>query len=161
MGQRFEDLFLPHLNAAYSLARFIVRDLPQISKPWWDYDLAAIEKVEKQSSILDENDLVALMTKHATLDPSEWFALGTHLRKEGQADAAAQADEKGFELDDDAVGMSNEVGPLVDYYFDHGRKDDAERVAKAAADVFSNCGLQIYALLLEKEGGKSGVWRRD
>jgi RNA polymerase sigma-70 factor (ECF subfamily) len=26
LGQRFEDLFLPHLNAAYSLARFITRD---------------------------------------------------------------------------------------------------------------------------------------
>lgn len=26
MGQRFEDIFLPHLNAAYSLARFIARD---------------------------------------------------------------------------------------------------------------------------------------
>ena len=26
MGQRFEDLFLPHLDAAYSLARFIARD---------------------------------------------------------------------------------------------------------------------------------------
>lgn len=26
MGQQFEDLFLPHLNAAYSLARFIARD---------------------------------------------------------------------------------------------------------------------------------------
>ena len=26
LGQRFEDLFLPHLSAAYSLARFIARD---------------------------------------------------------------------------------------------------------------------------------------
>lgn len=26
MGQQFEDLFLPHLDAAYSLARFIARD---------------------------------------------------------------------------------------------------------------------------------------
>jgi len=26
VGQRFEDLFLPHLSAAYSLARFIARD---------------------------------------------------------------------------------------------------------------------------------------
>jgi len=26
LGQRFEDLFLPHLDAAYSLARFIARD---------------------------------------------------------------------------------------------------------------------------------------
>lgn len=26
MGHQFEDLFLPHLNAAYSLARFIARD---------------------------------------------------------------------------------------------------------------------------------------
>ncbi len=26
MGQRFEDLFLPHLNAAYSLARYMTRD---------------------------------------------------------------------------------------------------------------------------------------
>src|SRR6201996_912085 len=26
LGQRFEELFLPHLNAAYSLARFIARD---------------------------------------------------------------------------------------------------------------------------------------
>lgn len=26
MGRQFEDLFLPHLNAAYSLARFIARD---------------------------------------------------------------------------------------------------------------------------------------
>ena len=93
-----------------------------------------------------------LQQKHLALDPDTYFELGSELRAQGKLDAAAEADRKGFDEGDDQVGMSNAVGPLVDYYYDHGRLDEAEMVAKQAAEVESEEGMAIYALLLEKLG---------
>jgi hypothetical protein len=67
-------------------------------------------------------------------------------------DEAAAAGRKGFDEADDQVGMSNRIGPLVDYYFDHGRRDQALLVAQRAAAVDSECGLLTYFHLLEKLG---------
>ena len=122
------------------------------SQPWWDYNLVSIQDAEQAKDRLDEEDYTLLEQKHAALDPAAWFDLGTHLRAEGKDDAAADADRKGFDQAYDQVGMSNAVGPLIDYYFDHDRKEEAEMVAKRAADVYSANGLSLYGLLLEKMG---------
>ncbi len=127
-------------------------DTVEKEKRWWDYNLLAIRDAEKFSDAMKEDDYVQLLQKHAGLEPAAWFLLGTHLRNEGKEDEAADADRRGFEQDDDAVGMSNSVGPLVDYYLDRGKMSDAETVAKAAGDTGSECGLLIYSLVLEKEG---------
>jgi hypothetical protein len=124
----------------------------QQEKRWWDYNLPAIEDAEKSSDALPEDQFVQLLQKHAALEPAAWFTLGQHLRNEGKDDEAADADRKGFEQDDDAVGMSNSVGRLVDYYLDHNRMNDAETVAKGAGDTGSAGGLLTYCLVLEKEG---------
>jgi hypothetical protein len=128
------------------------RDLMGASKPWWDYNLNAIYQAVNYARTLDDDDYTALLQKYAALEPDVYFKLGDHLRKVGKDDQAAEADRKGFEEAYDQVGMSNAVGPLVDYYYDHNRKDEAEMVAKRAADVYSEQGLMTYCKLLEKEG---------
>ncbi|HEY8942956.1 MAG TPA: hypothetical protein VIM73_01790, partial [Polyangiaceae bacterium] len=119
---------------------------------WWDYNLLAIRDAEKLSDTMPEDQYVALLQKHAALEPAAWFTLGQHLRNEGKEDEAADADRKGFEQDDDAVGMSNSIGALVDYYIDHDKMSDAETVAKGAADTGSECGLLELCEVQEKEG---------
>jgi hypothetical protein len=114
--------------------------------------LQAILDVEKRADSLDDADYTALLEKHAALEPDAYFTLGKRLRAEGRDDAAADADRKGFDQALDQVAMSNSVGPLVDYYYDHNRKDEAEMVAGKAADVYSERGLLTYSKLLEKMG---------
>jgi len=124
----------------------------EASKPWWNYNLRSIEDVEKTSNSLDDEDYTMILQKHAALEPDVYFQLGKHLRDEGKDDQAAEADRKGFDQALDQVAMSNKVGPLVDYYYDHDHKDEAEMVAKRAAEVYSCQGLQTYCQLLEKLG---------
>jgi hypothetical protein len=127
-------------------------DLFKNSEPWWDYDLAAIRYIESFRLPKDPELTDRLLEKKAVLEPDAFFDLGDLLRQEGKEDAAAEADRKGFDQAYDRVGMSSRVGPLVEYYYDHGRKDEALLVAKRAADVCSEAGLIIYCDLLEKLG---------
>lgn len=130
------------------------QDVIQSSKPLWDYNLQPVYLIENRyQGFLGDGEVYGeFMRKHAALEPDEYFKLGAWLRHKGKIDEAAEADRKGFDQAFDQVGMSASVGPLVDYYFDHGRKEEAEMVAKRAADVYSYEGLQTYANLLEKMG---------
>jgi tetratricopeptide (TPR) repeat protein len=60
----------------------------------------------------------------------------------------------------DPVGVANDVNWLVDYYLDHGRRDDALRAATFAADVYSSAGLKALARLMERLGryDDAGAW---
>jgi tetratricopeptide (TPR) repeat protein len=127
-------------------------DLFANSRPWWDYDLAAIYRIERYKALLDDATLNELLRKHAALEPDAYFQLGQELRAEGKSDEAAEADRKGFDEGYDEVGKANLVGPLVNYYFDHGRRDEALQLAKTAAATFSEMGLMTYCNLLEKMG---------
>ena len=40
------------------------------------------------------------------------------------------------------VEVSNGIGWLVDYYYDHGQTDKAMAIARDAAEVYSSRGLQ-------------------
>jgi hypothetical protein len=125
----------------------------QRSKPWWDFNLQPILWIENCThGFISEDDHAVLMQKHVLLDPVQYFALGIELRRKGKIDEAAAADRNGFEHGFDQVLMSVSIDSLVDYDYDHGRKDEAEMVAKRAADVGSRGGLHTYQRLLEKLG---------
>ena len=95
---------------------------------------------------------IAQLRQLAALDPDAYFTLGGFLRSKGRVDEAAVADRQGFDKGLDQVAMSTWIQPLVNYYYDHGRKADAEMVAKRAAEVYSQDGLGTYYHLLEKLG---------
>jgi hypothetical protein len=44
------------------------------------------------------------------------------------------------------------MGWLINYYFDYDRKDDAVKIAKDGAEVFSYTGLVTMSKLLERMG---------
>ncbi len=164
----------PGSFTAMQLASLSPPDVIQKSKPLWDYNLEPIFKFETDwkgylhsgtfvpigggppkpdpNRAPDNPDYTLMMQKQAALLPDGWFQIGRDLREEGKVDEAAEADRKAFDQGFDQVGMSNSVGPLVDYYHDHGRDDEAELVAKRAAEVYSEQGLMIYMDLLEKLG---------
>ena len=82
--------------------------------------------------------------------PERCFLFGYRLAEMGFADEAAAAYRKGFDRADDRVWAANESRWLVDYYFDHGKLDKAEAVARRAASVYSERGLFIMARLMER-----------
>jgi tetratricopeptide (TPR) repeat protein len=86
------------------------------------------------------------------LSAERCLLLGYRLAELGFADEAAEAYQKGFDGSRDRVRAANESRWLVDYYFDHGKKEKAESVARAAADVYSGGGLFVMARLMERMG---------
>jgi tetratricopeptide (TPR) repeat protein len=80
------------------------------------------------------------------------FFLGYRLAEMGFADEAAVAYQKAFDGAEDRVWAASKSLWLVDYYFDHGQAARAERVARAAAETYSNQGLYVLARLLERSG---------
>ena len=67
-------------------------------------------------------------------------------------DDAATAFRQGVEHANDSVRVANSCRWLVDYYLDHGRTNDAEKLAMMAADVYSFRGLETAAHLMERMG---------
>lgn len=84
--------------------------------------------------------------------PDYYITLGQYLADHGMPDEAATAYENAVQKAEDAVHVANNCEWLVDYYYDHGKTNDAERVADYAAEVYSSRGLRTKAHLLERMG---------
>jgi len=85
-------------------------------------------------------------------EPDKYISLGDYLVEHGDEAGAARAYHNGFDRAPDRVYVSNSCGWLVDYYFDHGRKDDAEKIARYVGEVYSHRGLTTFASFLERSG---------
>jgi hypothetical protein len=128
-------------------------ELITASQRFLDYDLRAFWPLEKLSAKdLDSASREALLRRHAAIDPDEDFQLAYLLRSEGRVDEAAEIDRAGFAKANDQVLMSASMRPLVAYDMEHGKKDEAEKIAAAAAEVYSQSGLLTQMALFEKEG---------
>ncbi len=79
-------------------------------------------------------------------------SLADHLAEHGRLEEAVAVDRKFFDGARDRVKASNLVRRLVDWDFEHGRKQEALSVAQRAAEVASFRGIETLALLLEKMG---------
>jgi tetratricopeptide (TPR) repeat protein len=81
------------------------------------------------------------------LSSDQYLTLGDYLAERGRDDDAAAAYQKAVDLADDRVWVAGDVDFLVNYYYDHDRRDDALTVAKMAAEVYSCAGLDTLARL--------------
>jgi tetratricopeptide (TPR) repeat protein len=94
----------------------------------------------------------ATMEKVCAINPDYYFELGKWYVSQQQLEKGAEAFQKGVDLGEDRVAVSNECDWLVDYYEDHGQPDRALAVASMAAEVYSRSGLEMFARLMEKRG---------
>jgi tetratricopeptide (TPR) repeat protein len=120
----------------------------------WDavigYDVWAMEVVAN-GSLNDPDRYEAIFSRLCQLNPNQYLQLGRYLSEHQRPEAAVRAYEKAIEFAPDRVHLSNVVGWLVDYYYDHDRKADAYKVAEMAADVYSARGLVTMAKLYERD----------
>ena len=84
--------------------------------------------------------------------PDNYINLANYLRDHGDDAGAARAYQNAVDHAPDRVWVSNNCDWLINYYFDHGRKDDAFHIAKEVAEVYSARGLAAMANLLERTG---------
>jgi tetratricopeptide (TPR) repeat protein len=123
------------LAAIYGpLAEFHVRIMGKLADAAW-YDTDQFRT--RQGALCD-------------LLPDYCFLLGHRLAELGLADEAAIAYRKGIDGATNRVRAANQSRWLVDYYFDHGRTREAERIAHEAAGTYSSRGLFVMARLAER-----------
>lgn len=85
-------------------------------------------------------------------DPDRYVDLGKYFVQHGDEEKAVQAYQNAFDHATDRVHVSNTMGWLVNYYYDHGKTDDAMRIASDAADAYSQVGLVTMADLYDRMG---------
>jgi tetratricopeptide (TPR) repeat protein len=90
--------------------------------------------------------------KICDLNPNEFTNLGYYLKEHGLDSEAAAAYQKAVELASDRVRVANNCQWLVNYYYDHGSRDQALNIAEMAAGVYSYRGLETAARLMERAG---------
>lgn len=92
------------------------------------------------------------MEKAAQLDPDLYLEMAEFLESRGLHDKAGAAYLVAFEKAEDRVHMANESLPLVKFLYQKGDMVTAEKVAAAAAEVYSYRGLEAHMWLLEQKG---------
>ncbi len=118
-----------------------------------DYNLNPIEKIERlDAEHLSVADREIITRKHAVLEPVFYFDLANLLRSEGKDDEGADADRQGLAQADDPSSALGYAYSLVEYDLDHGRFDEALSLAKKAADLGDEDGLNMYFDVLESTG---------
>lgn len=90
--------------------------------------------------------------KLCQLDPAEWPGYGEQLLALGDEQGALVAFRQMVQKTPDEVNISNSVDWLVDYEFEHGRKEEALRLARRAAATGSGAGYWILGRQLELRG---------
>jgi tetratricopeptide (TPR) repeat protein len=105
-----------------------------------------------QAAWYDPADYRARQGALCEITPQSCLLFGFRLAEMGFPDEAAAAYQKGFDAAPDRVGAANESRWLVDYYFDRGKLQKAEAVAREAAAVYSSSGLFTMARLMERMG---------
>lgn len=105
-----------------------------------------------QAAWYDPADYRARQGALCEIMPQSCLLFGFRLAEMGFPDEAAAAYQKGFDGAADRVGAANESRWLVDYYFDRGKLEKAEAVAREAAAVYSASGLFTMARLMERMG---------
>jgi len=91
-----------------------------------------------------------IMEEIAAIEPNYFIDLGIYLAGKGMRNEAAQAYQRAFEHATDRVYLANNSNWFVDYYLQLGRLEEAEKIARAAAEAYSSRGLATMAKLLER-----------
>jgi hypothetical protein len=94
----------------------------------------------------------SVFDKLCELDADYYTYLGQYLVAHNMPEAAVTAYQNAIDRAPDRVQVANSCRWLADYYYDHGRRDEARAIAGMAADVFSSSGLETAAHIMERDG---------
>jgi len=119
--------------------------------PLAEYDLSVMERnlaMVKEKPRDYRRGLEDLCRVEAT----QCAGLAYHLVELGETADAVRYLEEFRRRCSDPVTIANNTYWLANFYYDHGRKEEAYRIAREAADTFSADGLFTLARLLERDG---------
>jgi tetratricopeptide (TPR) repeat protein len=111
------------------------------------YALWRIANVAKEEPALYQS----VFDKLCQLDADYYTILGQYLVDHNLPEAAVTAYQNAVDRAPDRVGVANSCRWLADYYYDHGRHEEARAIAEMAADVYSWSGLQTAAHIMERD----------
>jgi tetratricopeptide (TPR) repeat protein len=120
-------------------------------KPFLDYDRRAVYEI---LSIADNSskDASPYYERICNWDPDGCVDAGLYFAVQGDNERAIKAFERALEKSQDPLILASDADWPVDYYLDNGRRDDAFRFAKFAADVYSYSGLSTMGRFMERLG---------
>lgn len=116
-----------------------------------DYTLSVMQRLQAAEGT-EARERRTILEKMCEISADECGRLGFDLKESGEEAAAAVAFERELAGARDRVRMSNEMHWLALYYLQLGRADDAERVARAAAETYSHAGLTVLGRVLDRRG---------
>jgi tetratricopeptide (TPR) repeat protein len=146
------DLFLADLEKSSKLRADPATDVAKVLGPLVEYDLRAMRAVAEHYKATTPTEYEKAFEPIVALDPNAYFDLGWYFVYRGLEPQALHAFEAGYAHAPDRVGVSHNLRWLTDYYFDHGRKDEALKIAREMADVYSYDGLFLMGRLQERSG---------
>lgn len=113
------------------------------------FNIYAMERLAGYS-IKDARAYADAMKTACELKPDLYLTVAAQLQEAHLEEEAAAAYQAAFDKAPDRVWMANNSDWIVNYYFDHGRKDDALKIALHAAEVYSLDGLETAGKLMER-----------
>jgi len=127
------------------------KTIAEVYGPKMDYSLVALGRLAhaEMARPAERRPILEQMCKIAAdecVHVAEDFA---EAREDGPA---VEMYEKALAKARNRVLVSNEMDWLAAYYFETGKPKDAERVARAAAEVGSSNGLVLLGTVLERQG---------
>ncbi len=119
--------------------------------PLADIDIRSMQTIAEATEN-DPSKHIKSLQRIAQYKPDMYFKLGDYLVAQKRIDEAVKAYETGVEKARNAVLLANSSAWLVNYYYDHGQKEKALKLAQDAAEVYSAAGLLTLANLYERMG---------
>lgn len=128
-----------------------------------DYNFNAMVAITNAYEGREPEKYARYLEKVCEVDPSYYYSLGEYYKQQDPKRAVAFYEK--FVRLCSGVMVANNCAWLVNYYCDHGRKDEALALAKRAAETYSADGLVTLANLYEKMGKLSEAedyfWKID
>jgi tetratricopeptide (TPR) repeat protein len=121
-----------------------------------NYMASYLDRYNGNRFTLSQDQLESMWKERVKLDSDASWAYGNFLFKAGRVEEAMAVYRQALANSHDAVLMSNSVGNLIRYDYDHGKQSEAMDLAKQAASVGSGDGLSIYAEMLGKTDDLDG-----
>lgn len=131
-------------------------ELRTVAGPLLDYSLPVIRFAGRYCA-KDPAVREKLLRTGAGISPDDADDLAKFYLAQHRPDEAAAAWQAYVDGATDRVSASNQCQWLVDYYYERGRKGEALKVARMAAEVYSSKGLKTCASLLERLGDLAGA----
>ncbi len=108
--------------------------------------------VAADAAIKEPDKYIAIQAEAAKKQPFRYFDLGSYCVLHNRPEQAAKFFEEGVKTSRDDVLTANKCDWLIRYKFDHGQKEEAEKLAMFAGEVYSSAGLESQARYYERVG---------